>query len=767
MFDMVFVGNNADYAILYSNHVTNIVEEGSYVERCECGSNYTGLSCQHCAQGFTREISDSDSFGKCVKCECNDRSTKCHPETGVCSACRYGTSGKFCEKCSPNVLEPGCSKCKTGFYGFNITSFVGCKACDCISPNTVTLNQTICNEITGQCPCKPDIGGRVCDRCAENAVNSTIGCKTCSPCHGLIQDEVHNLRESIKNFKSIVRDASSVRRVVSAVDLSSTLQDLTLSTTKLFNNAVSSSSLEKVLMKDLLSVNETLDELLLLLQVNISNSVNVLREKLPELNSTTNTSSVLIDTIYRFLWTSVYILNTEIEPKNISLSQKNYMLNTILNNVEEVGRKYESIYAPVLNNMALLLNTTVDLMNQSSFVNNQAKDIETNLNITSKTLFDVGNAIKGTDTLMTQLHTDASTFFNLTRNLVRDINLTLNITSRKNSTVLNSAIPMKTKLSSLESELKSINGSFEETLKSHEKVLLSAQVYMNSSTALRSLVNVKLLLNNDTYEQIYSAKSNVSLHLQKVLDINSTASRMVEVLANFQSTAVNASVHSKQALEYVRQMNVSSATSLQRLLTTQSIIDSMKLNISSAYNTTMKVYNQTQLNSKVLDDLLISVKDLLNASNVLLSEASKQQNITENITNISKTVRKQHSYCQNTSRGIYTAADQLNDLKVNASEASWKENATNIRLKELINDISNVTVFNTTKLFNLKDNLNKSRDLFDSLNIKNVLADLRKTRDSQAGFLLDYRTQVDLIKEDVYAMRMLYESLNSKKGCDE
>ena len=49
-------------------------------------------------------------------------------------------------------------------------------ACGCIAANTITGNGSICNVVTGQCPCKPDIGGRVCDRCAENSANITSKC---------------------------------------------------------------------------------------------------------------------------------------------------------------------------------------------------------------------------------------------------------------------------------------------------------------------------------------------------------------------------------------------------------------------------------------------------------------------------------------------------------------------------------------------------------------------------------------------------------------
>lgn len=49
-------------------------------------------------------------------------------------------------------------------------------ACDCVGPNTVNGSTNVCDPYSGQCPCKPDIGGRRCERCAENAVNISHAC---------------------------------------------------------------------------------------------------------------------------------------------------------------------------------------------------------------------------------------------------------------------------------------------------------------------------------------------------------------------------------------------------------------------------------------------------------------------------------------------------------------------------------------------------------------------------------------------------------------
>ena len=37
-------------------------------------------------------------------------------------------------------------------------------------------NSSVCNETSGKCSCKAKIGGRQCDRCHENAYNTSRGC---------------------------------------------------------------------------------------------------------------------------------------------------------------------------------------------------------------------------------------------------------------------------------------------------------------------------------------------------------------------------------------------------------------------------------------------------------------------------------------------------------------------------------------------------------------------------------------------------------------
>ncbi|XP_028394884.1 laminin subunit beta-2-like [Dendronephthya gigantea] len=179
-------------------------EQIGFVENMTCFENYTGLSCEACATGFTRETANSGPFSRCVLCSCNGRSSQCHPETGVCVGCDIGSTGDHCEDCEFNVVGPYCNVCADGFYGLT-QDHKNCKPCDCHLPGTIYGNTSSCNLTTGQCKCNQTLhtGGRRCNVCQENAWNrteSSLNCEECPSCFGMIKVEVDKFREQIINL---------------------------------------------------------------------------------------------------------------------------------------------------------------------------------------------------------------------------------------------------------------------------------------------------------------------------------------------------------------------------------------------------------------------------------------------------------------------------------------------------------------------------------------------------------------------------------------
>lgn len=100
-------------------------------------------------------------------------------KTGICRKCLFGTTGDHCEKCLPgyrrNVKKVGeeGSDSEAGNDQAEMTYARGCQPCYCDPQGTLALPGGVegalgvCNEETGQCPCKPGITGLRCDKCRD------------------------------------------------------------------------------------------------------------------------------------------------------------------------------------------------------------------------------------------------------------------------------------------------------------------------------------------------------------------------------------------------------------------------------------------------------------------------------------------------------------------------------------------------------------------------------------------------------------------------
>lgn len=160
--------------ILNTTEQSPIVEEEvSWVEQCSCPPNYKGLSCEQCADGYTRS-----SSGLCEPCQCNGFSGSCESETGICTDCSNHTAGSSCEFCQP------------GTYGDPL-KHIPCQPCPC--PLTIESGQfsTNCSlvEVTGQvvCNCPHGHTGLRCESCISGYFGDPTGHLTgipsmCSDC---------------------------------------------------------------------------------------------------------------------------------------------------------------------------------------------------------------------------------------------------------------------------------------------------------------------------------------------------------------------------------------------------------------------------------------------------------------------------------------------------------------------------------------------------------------------------------------------------------
>ncbi|XP_069076126.1 laminin subunit alpha-3 isoform X1 [Pleurodeles waltl] len=205
-------------------------EEGSGT--CYCKPNYSGGSCDRCAEGYYNFPSciripsypvtpkpDDPSAGhiirpckagffgpQCQPCQCYGfgvLNNQCDGKTGQCT-CQARFQGSFCDSCAtgyfnypfcqrcdcspygvlpevcnqegrclcrPETDGPKCDRCMPGYH-----SFPDCQACRCSIDGSY---QSACDPVTGQCECRPGVTGQQCDRCLSGS-NTFPFCQECN-----------------------------------------------------------------------------------------------------------------------------------------------------------------------------------------------------------------------------------------------------------------------------------------------------------------------------------------------------------------------------------------------------------------------------------------------------------------------------------------------------------------------------------------------------------------------------------------------------------
>ncbi|XP_071509433.1 netrin-1-like [Diadema antillarum] len=135
---------------------------------CDCKHNTAGRECELCKPfHYDRPWARATAkdANECIPCNCNLHARKCRfnmelyklsgrKSGGVCLKCRHNTDGRYCHYC------------KEGYYRDQskpITHRKVCKACDC---HPIGSLGSICNQTTGQCPCKDGVTGLTCNRCS-------------------------------------------------------------------------------------------------------------------------------------------------------------------------------------------------------------------------------------------------------------------------------------------------------------------------------------------------------------------------------------------------------------------------------------------------------------------------------------------------------------------------------------------------------------------------------------------------------------------------
>ncbi|XP_077863234.1 laminin subunit beta-1-like [Saccoglossus kowalevskii] len=147
--------------------------------QCDCPPNTVGRNCDRCVT-YTYGLNSTHG---CTPCNCDvegSSNLQCDAVTGEC-ACQPGVDGTT----SSAEGAGKCTECKDGFKSFTL---IGCEPCDCSLDGSVNI---ACNKTSGQCPCKVNTEGMLCDNCKAgtfyNSESHPTGCLQCV-CMGITED---------------------------------------------------------------------------------------------------------------------------------------------------------------------------------------------------------------------------------------------------------------------------------------------------------------------------------------------------------------------------------------------------------------------------------------------------------------------------------------------------------------------------------------------------------------------------------------------------
>ncbi|XP_036961720.1 netrin-4-like [Acanthopagrus latus] len=180
---------HADHCVPASGYKPSQQRTNNMVHgKCVCRHNTAGDHCERCAplyndQPWQAANGITGTPHECQKCKCNGHAKSCHFSRGLWLATGR-RSGGVCDDCSHDTEGRHCQNCKKGFFrdpGRPKTAPDSCKPCSCHPVGSVLSGgRPLCNPSSGECTCKPGVGGPRCDGCMLGYWGlHEYGCRPC------------------------------------------------------------------------------------------------------------------------------------------------------------------------------------------------------------------------------------------------------------------------------------------------------------------------------------------------------------------------------------------------------------------------------------------------------------------------------------------------------------------------------------------------------------------------------------------------------------
>uniref|UniRef100_A0A673IYC9 Netrin-4-like n=1 Tax=Sinocyclocheilus rhinocerous TaxID=307959 RepID=A0A673IYC9_9TELE len=159
--------------------------------KCVCTHHTAGEHCERCAplyndQPWRAANGSSGESNPCQKCECHGHAESCHFSQRVWLS-TGGSSGGVCDTCQHNTVGRRCQRCHPGYHRHPARPLNSPHACILHSGDGTPW----CHPRSGQCHCKPGVGGTTCSHClagywgfGEEGCKSCVCSLTCDPITG-------------------------------------------------------------------------------------------------------------------------------------------------------------------------------------------------------------------------------------------------------------------------------------------------------------------------------------------------------------------------------------------------------------------------------------------------------------------------------------------------------------------------------------------------------------------------------------------------------
>lgn len=180
--------------------------------RCQnCLENTSGARCELCAEGYY----GNPIRGRCHPCPCpsvwNNHAKACQqrsqyphwppppPSQQHVATATVPHSVQWHCVCKQGYTGANCDRCDYGYYGKPWERTGYCTPCRCNLYGSVSDE---CDEITGQCNCRPGVTGRDCSKCKDRHVIIGKECTSCNDqCTGTLLNDLLYIHGNLSRLK--------------------------------------------------------------------------------------------------------------------------------------------------------------------------------------------------------------------------------------------------------------------------------------------------------------------------------------------------------------------------------------------------------------------------------------------------------------------------------------------------------------------------------------------------------------------------------------